>query len=226
MSEESKKIYCTQCGSENAQGAKFCSNCGAKLETVSEELKQEGSNVYNTEVSGDEFFKEEEKVSDTPAYERAEGEVVSEGVYSEQPEIQIQYEPEEEMSAGTAETEQSGEAQTYTHVQAASSNAEPTKPQYYSTPKAEGNGNIGFAIASMVCGILSLICCCFGFFSLILAIAAIVLGIVSLNSKYDGKGMAIAGIVTGGIGAFIFVLTMIIGGFTGLFAEMIDELNY
>ena len=33
MSEE-KKIYCTQCGSENAAGSKFCVNCGSKLEEL------------------------------------------------------------------------------------------------------------------------------------------------------------------------------------------------
>ena len=87
------------------------------------------------------------------------------------------------------------------------------------------NGNIGFAIASMVCGILSLICCCFSLFSLVLGVAAVVLGIVCLSGKYEGKGMAIAGIVTGGIGIFIWVIFILIGG-SGMFMDLINELAY
>lgn len=32
MNEDKKTIYCIQCGSENPETAKFCSNCGAKIE--------------------------------------------------------------------------------------------------------------------------------------------------------------------------------------------------
>lgn len=157
MNEEGKKIFCTQCGSENGEEAKFCSNCGAKLEKPA-------------------------KDAEIPAYERVEGEAVSEEIFNDTPEIQIQYEPERK-------------------------------------------GNIGFAIASMICGILSLLCCCLSFVGLILSIAAIVLGIISLNGKYDGRGMAIAGIITGGLGALIFALTMLVGGVTGVFGDMAAELT-
>ena len=88
-------------------------------------------------------------------------------------------------------------------------------PQYYSSNqnelKQEGGKN-GFSIASMVCGILSITCCCTtGIFGLILAVAAIALGIIALYNKYDGKGMAIAGIITGGIGFLIAGVVIIIG---------------
>lgn len=83
----------------------------------------------------------------------------------------------------------------------------------------ENNGNIGFAIASMVCGIMSLLCCC-TFLGLVLGIAAIVLAIITLKNKYDGKGMAIAGIVTGGIGIFIWLLFMAIGGLSFVSSEL------
>ena len=69
----------------------------------------------------------------------------------------------------------------------------------------------GMAIGSMVCGILSLVCCCFDYLSVILAIVALVLGIIVLVKKQGGKGMAIAGIVCGGIG-FIFGISSIIIG--------------
>ncbi len=75
-----------------------------------------------------------------------------------------------------------------------------------------GNGNIGCSIASMVCGIVSLVCCCFWYFSVLLAIAAIVLGIVSIKNEYEGKGMAIAGLITGGITIFALIVLLILGG--------------
>ena len=71
------------------------------------------------------------------------------------------------------------------------------------------NGNIGYSIASMVCGILSILCCCFTYLGIILAIAAIVLGIVSLKKNADGRGMAIAGLITGGVGAVLAIIVLI-----------------
>ncbi len=83
-------------------------------------------------------------------------------------------------------------------------------------PKKEG-GYIGVAIAALVCGILSLLCCplaccgsCCGGFNVLLALAAIVLGIVTLVKTFEGRGMAIAGIICGGIAlvGMIFALTL------------------
>ena len=42
MSEEKKRIYCTQCGSGNDASSKFCSSCGAKLESRQPEENTEG----------------------------------------------------------------------------------------------------------------------------------------------------------------------------------------
>ncbi|MCR5421804.1 MAG: DUF4190 domain-containing protein [Lachnospiraceae bacterium] len=71
-------------------------------------------------------------------------------------------------------------------------------------------GNTGFAIVSLICGIFSMVCCMTVFFSIILAIVAIVFGIVTVNKKYDGMGIAIAGITTGGIGIILAALFMAI----------------
>lgn len=59
---------------------------------------------------------------------------------------------------------------------------------------------------------------------MILAIAAIVLGIIVLKNKYDNKGMAIAGIVTGGIALFIWLIILILGG-TGVFAALAETIT-
>lgn len=185
MSEERKTIYCIQCGSENPGAAKFCSNCGARLEQPSQ---PETEGVFSgNDVSGE-----------TPLYEKitdAEEEKPDTNPYKE--EIQINYEPEKNNSYNG-----SG-ANTY---------YESGQSQYYSTEPdaAQNGGNIGFAIASMVCGILSLLCCCLDLFSPILAIAAIVLGVITLCFKYDGRGMAIAGIATGGVALVFRIIILII----------------
>lgn len=92
-------------------------------------------------------------------------------------------------------------------------------------PVKESNGNIGFAIASMICGILSLLCCCLTGINAVFAIAAIILGIVSIYNKYDGRGMAIAGIVTGCIALVFFVILIVLGSL-GFFNEFLNDLMY
>lgn len=68
-----------------------------------------------------------------------------------------------------------------------------------------------FAIISMIAGILSVICCCFGMISIIIAIAAVVLGIISIKKEEPKKGMAIAGIICGGVGLITSVVLVAAG---------------
>ena len=72
-----------------------------------------------------------------------------------------------------------------------------------------------FAIISLVCGIISLICSCCGWLSIIAAVAAGVLGFISISRHEDGKGMAIAGIICGGIGLVTAVSILIFSAITG-----------
>ena len=79
----------------------------------------------------------------------------------------------------------------------------------------KNNNHAGAAIASLVCGILSLLCCpisccgfCCGSPNVILAIVAVVLGIVALVNAFDGKGMAIAGIICGGVALIGMMFTL------------------
>ena len=184
MSEENDLIYCPQCGSTNPSTFRFCSNCGAKLEQPKKE---------------------------TPVYEKADAEVVSEGkVPLTQDELNINYEAEDDGNA-LSENYVAPNTQYYS---ASSSTIE--------TSSSSTEGNSGFAIASMICGIISILCCCLTWVSLILAIAAIVLGIIALKYKYNGRGMAIAGIVTGGIGIFIWLIVLLIAG-SGFFASFMEE---
>ncbi|WP_105618748.1 DUF4190 domain-containing protein [Vallitalea okinawensis] len=77
----------------------------------------------------------------------------------------------------------------------------------------------GFGIASMVCGIVGLVGICIPYLNYILAILAIVFGIVTLSemkktNDKTGKGMAIAGLVLGGISILFSILAIV--GFIGL----------
>lgn len=207
---EDKKIYCTQCGGENNGNAKFCSNCGAKLEqpvTASEDTAS--TNVYAEGIfSGDNMTSPYEKVTDTE-------EIKPEGMPAQE-EIQINYGYSQNNSTFNSNPVYSQVSQT----------------QYYSgedTAKA-GGGNIGVSIASLVCGILALLCCCVTFLSVILSIAAIALGIISIVKKYDGVGMAIAGIAVGGVAFVISIIMVIIATSSnynsGIWEDLLNEFNY
>lgn len=179
MNEENKTIYCTECGSANSASAKFCSNCGTKLEQPVEQSQEQiapSEGVFSSETV-------------QPAYEKvADAEEIK-------PEQSTVFRAEE--------------------------------PKYYSAPvhnAVQSGGNIGFAIASLVCGIISLLCCCLGLFSAVLAIAAVVLGVITLCFKYDGKGMAIAGIATGGISVAILITAVIISK-TAVYSELVNEFS-
>lgn len=101
-------------------------------------------------------------------------------------------------------------------------NGQQTPPPYYpyGAPEPERKG---FAIASLVLGILSLVLCCVG--GGFLGIVGLVLGIVSLAKKESKMGMAIAGIITSSFG-FVMGIAMLIYVvmFAGFFAENYDDI--
>ena len=194
-------IYCTQCGNENDETSKFCRNCGAKLQSSA---AQEQDNQTEGVFSSEETVPVYEKITD--AEEQKPAPILS------RDEIKINsYSGSESQSNNGGSN---ANTNPYYDVQS---------PQYYSSNQNEttqGGGNIGFSIASLVCGILSIICSCTVWFSGILAVAAVVLGIITLCAKYDGKGMAIAGIITGGIGVFLSVIVMLVVGGIDLLNEL------
>ncbi|MGN0342552.1 MAG: DUF4190 domain-containing protein [Roseburia sp.] len=74
----------------------------------------------------------------------------------------------------------------------------------------QGGETKGFAIASMICGIASIILMCInGYVGIAAAVVAIVLSVVS-NKKIGKNGMAIAGLVCGIVALAIFVVCLII----------------
>ena len=95
----------------------------------------------------------------------------------------------------------------------------PQQPGYptpgYGTPPPAAPNNT-FGILALVLGVLSLLfsfCC--GLFGLLFCIPAIILGVIGMNKANAGqatnKGMALAGLVCGGIGVVIGIAMVIIG---------------
>lgn len=85
------------------------------------------------------------------------------------------------------------------------------QPGYYPPPQPVKKTN-GMAIASMICGIVSLLitCTCCGWsLSIILGILAVVFAIVSRKADDRMSGMAIAGLICGILGLLLGVLIMI-----------------
>lgn len=78
-------------------------------------------------------------------------------------------------------------------------------PQYQSPAdnRKKETGN-GFAVASMVLGLVSLILFCTGI-NIIIAILAIVFGIIHLVKQKQKSGMAVAGIITAVVGILAFI---------------------
>lgn len=75
----------------------------------------------------------------------------------------------------------------------------------YAVPKQPSSG---FSIASLVLGILSLVCSLIWFISIPLGVAALVFGF--MGKPKGGKGMALAGIITGAIGIVASIIIVIV----------------
>lgn len=58
----------------------------------------------------------------------------------------------------------------------------------------------GWSVASLVCGIISVVCCCIGYGAVVLGILAVVFSILSRKNLGYFDGMAIAGLVLGIVG--------------------------
>ena len=77
----------------------------------------------------------------------------------------------------------------------------------YGSGKGQGKG---LGIASMICGIVSLVGCCGAWYiGIPAALVAIILGIIQIV-KNESRGMAIAGIICGAIGLVLTIIVLIV----------------
>ncbi len=221
-------MKCTMCGADNAEGVKFCTSCGMKFpepeaaETV-ETAAEETAEAAVTEAPETVEAAAEETTEATVTEAAETVEAAAEEIPEAIPEPEAAPETHVQGVEGAAD-EQLGKAEEAVNEAAASlsdaasealggpagdadegtgegsADAGSTYSTSYEDVYEESKGYIGFAIASLVCGILSIICCCIPGLSSVLSIAAVALGIVTLVKGYEGHGFAIAGIVTGAIG--------------------------
>lgn len=84
-------------------------------------------------------------------------------------------------------------------------------------PPIAGGQNQTLAIVSLVCGVLSIVCC---WFSIFVGPAGLITGYIAKNkadenpAQFGGRGMALAGMITGGIGTglgILFIILQILG---------------
>ncbi len=75
--------------------------------------------------------------------------------------------------------------------------------QGYGVPEPENNKLFGgFAIAGLVVGIISLLCCCFSYVGIVIGIAGIVFSAVGLKGTRN-RGCAVAGLICSITGTII-----------------------
>ena len=100
-----------------------------------------------------------------------------------------------------------------------------TTTQKQSTQKNKKDRK-GFCIASMVLGIVAIVCFCLWYIAIPCGILAIIFGILGVKST--NKGMAIAGIVCSSIGLILFIALTIYGNYlqsSGMYDEIMRELQ-
>src|ERR1035437_5368258 len=84
----------------------------------------------------------------------------------------------------------------------------PQMPPNMGMPQQSGPGK-GMAITSMILGIVSVALCLYWFIALPAGIVAVVLGVIA-RKRGVGAGLALAGIITGAIGAVLGLIMMIL----------------
>ena len=200
-------MICSNCGQEILEGSKFCNNCGTKIEEVDNTVEE-----YTEPVA--------EPVEEAAA---EAGDAASTDTASADTESAI----DEQLDSAKEAYEQAASDLSDTADQAMGSDSSSssfyesteTYTDYSNDIDEEEGGNIGFSIASLVCGCLSILCCFGGCVSWIFSIVAIIMGIITLTKKYDGKGFGIAGIITGGVGILLSIIMVAAMVSTGVLNE-------
>ena len=93
------------------------------------------------------------------------------------------------------------------------------------TYSAVENPSKAFAITSLVLGVVSIPFICCTWVGLVIAIAGLVFGILSITRKESGKGMAIAGIVCSSIAVVVIVVILIIAAVNPAPQPTQEEIN-
>lgn len=86
----------------------------------------------------------------------------------------------------------------------------PEPAVYTEAPTTQESGTIGFGVASLVLGIVSLVLCCCSRLSGVLGVLAVIFGIIHIAKHLPKKGLGIAGIITGAIGLIMGIVITVL----------------
>lgn len=134
------------------------------------------------------------------------------------------------MNYENPNTEQEDKAQEYNYGEpvqygSQSQTAQNYQDPYQNTPPEEP---AGFAIASLVLGIVSIVLSC-TYINIVTAIIAIVLGAIHIAKHRTRRGMAIAGIILSVVSIVVLIAIVaiglaVLGSNPGLYNEILNEL--
>ena len=96
---------------------------------------------------------------------------------------------------------------------------------YADSYDAQPEGKNGLVIASLICGIASVLCCSSICFGIILGILAIVFAIIG-KKKASKKALGTWGLILGIVGLLASIAALIAGGALGIFPVLISSLEY
>lgn len=132
-----------------------------------------------------------------PVFEKIEAETVSEPEpVKTMDDFDYDYKSSDSSESQSSQSYSSQQSSQYENNWSQSGNAAP--PQ----------GSMALSIISMVLGLVSIGCCCLMGANIAAAVGAVVCGIIALTTGKPGRGMAIAGIITGGIGIIMGLAAM------------------
>ena len=204
--------FCTNCGNEIQQGAKFCPECGAKQEVPVAPVAEPVAPTVTPEEPVVPVYTAPEAPTVTPAEETAD---LTDGL-----EYAMNNPAPEEYSAPADSTPVSENAQEFVTP---SYTTEPAYATQYQPIPVDGTSsqpkkfNV-FALIGLILSIFSLTMCWLSLFNLIFLIPAIVFVIIGLiKSKTCKKGMAIAGTI---VCAVALILTIIL---TAVYVSLPDD---
>lgn len=89
-------------------------------------------------------------------------------------------------------------------------------------PYVPPNRTPGLAVASMVLGIVSIVFSCCVWIGFVCSVLAIIFGILTLRKGPEGKSMAIAGIICGGVSIVLSVFVLIFWGTANYLSNLGD----
>lgn len=85
-------------------------------------------------------------------------------------------------------------------------NSQPYRPTVIIGERNPGKKSSNLAVTSLVLGILSIVFCIVFYLSFIMGVIGLIMGIVSVAQHRDGHGLAVAGIITNGIGLLFSIV--------------------